>query len=275
MKHQKTKDIQKRYVGFLQTPALWKGTAVLELLQLEIPMHAAKIDIVMDEKARLGRYIERFVSFQLKQGPNHTILSENIQIQKDKITLGELDCILMKEKQPIHLEISYKFYLYDPTVGTTEIAHFIGPNRKDSLIEKLVKLQQKQLPLPYSEACSRYLTSIALKAEEMTQQVCFKAQLFLPFSDMNRQLKTINQACIVGFYANVNELRQLYACKFYIPIKKDWLVQPYENVNWQSFETFTKATKEYLERQFSPLCWCKKPNGDLEKFFLVWWDLKQ
>jgi len=61
MKHQKTKDIQKRYVGFLQTPALWKGTAVLELLQLEIPMHAAKIDIVMDEKARLGRYIERFV----------------------------------------------------------------------------------------------------------------------------------------------------------------------------------------------------------------------
>ena len=271
MKHQKIKDIQKRYVGFLQTPALWKGAAVLEMRQLEIPMHPARFDSIMDEKARLGRYIERFVFFQLRQAPNHTIISENIQIQKDKITLGELDCILMKDEQPIHLEISYKFYLYDHTVGTSEIAHFIGPNRKDSLLEKLTKLKQKQLPLLCSKDCKPYLKSIALKAEQMTQYVCFKAQLFIPYSNMNRQLKTINQACIVGFYANVKELQQLSACKFYIPIKKDWLVQPYEQVNWQSFEYFTKATKEYLEREFSPLCWVKKPNGVIEKFFLVWW----
>lgn len=270
--HQKTRDIQKRYEGFLQTPSLWKGTGVLEMRQFEIPMQPAKIDTVINEKARLGRYIERFVSFQLAQAPNITIIAENIQIQKEKITLGELDCILMKNKQPIHLEISYKFYLYDATVGSTEIAHFIGPNRKDSLLEKLTKLKQKQLPLLYSEACSIYLKSIALEAQEIAQQVCFKAQLFVPFSDKSRQLKILNQACIAGFYANTKQLQQFSDSKFYLPIKKDWLILPNENVQWQSFEQYIKTTKEHLERQFSPLCWLKKPNGEIEKFFLVWWD---
>jgi len=61
--------------------------------------------------------------------------------------VGELDCLILRDKKPIHLEVIYKFYLYDASVGDTEIAHFIGPNRKDSLIEKLTKLQEKQLPI--------------------------------------------------------------------------------------------------------------------------------
>ena len=44
----------------------------------------------------------------------------------------------------IHLEIVYKFYLYDNTIGTSEIDHWIGPNRNDSLREKLEKLKSKR-----------------------------------------------------------------------------------------------------------------------------------
>ncbi|MGK0421004.1 MAG: hypothetical protein ACJAT9_000665 [Polaribacter sp.] len=51
----------------------------------------------------------------------------------------------------------------------------------------------------------------------------------------------------------------------------DWLIAPHKNVNWQSFEQFKERSNDYLARQFSPLCWLKKPNGEIEKFFLVWW----
>ena len=158
--HQKNKDIQKRYEGFLQTNCLWDNDTVYNLNQFEIQPTFTKIDVEIDDKLRLGKYIERLVSYQLTQEKSIAILCENIQIQKEKVTLGELDCIILKEKKPIHLEIIYKFYLYDPAVGDTEVAHLIGPNRKDSLIDKLKKLKEKQLPLLFTEECADYLKSI-------------------------------------------------------------------------------------------------------------------
>ena len=269
--NQKTKDIQKRYDGFLQTSCLWKNNIVLGLEHFQLPIKSSKINIYIDEKLRLGKYIERFVSFQLAQNSSIKIISENIQIQKEKITLGELDCIILKDEKPIHLEIVYKFYVYDAAIGTTEIEHFIGPNRKDSLLEKLTKLKEKQLPLLYSNECEKYLKSIHLASENIAQQVYFKAQLFVPFSNKSVQLSKINKECIVGYYINKTELSQFIDCKFHIPNKKDWLVIPHENINWQSFKQFTESSKDYLEREFSPLCWLKKPNGAIEKFFLIWW----
>jgi hypothetical protein len=270
--YQKTKDIQKRYDGFLQTSCLWKKDAVFDLQHFDLPYRSSKINIDIDEKLRLGKYIERFVSFELSQNPSIEIISENIQIQKEKITLGELDCIILKDKKPIHLEIIYKFYVYDATIGATEIEHFIGPNRKDSLLEKLTKLKEKQLPLLYSNECEQYLNSIHLTSKNIEQQVYFKAQLFIPFSNKNVELSKINKDCIVGYYINKMELSQFFDCKFHIPNKKDWLVMPHENINWHSFKQFTESSNKYLERQFSPLCWFKKPNGEIGKFFLVWWE---
>ncbi|WP_405605138.1 DUF1853 family protein [Polaribacter sp. Asnod1-A03] len=269
--HQKNKDTQKRYEGFLQTNCLWKNDAVYNLSQFEIVTKSTKIDIDIDEKLRLGKYIERFVSYQLEQEINLSIISENIQIQKEKITLGELDCILLQDKQPIHLEVIYKFYLYDNTVGTSEIEHFIGPNRKDSLIEKLDKLKEKQLPLLYSTECINYLETINLKVEKIKQQVYFKGQLFMPLSKINTDLKTLNSDAITGFYINQKELDLFKNDKFFIPVKKDWIIKPHKNVNWLSFDDFKKATNQYLERKFSPLCWLKLNNGEIKKFFFVWW----
>jgi hypothetical protein len=269
--HQKNKDIQKRYVGFLQTNCLWKKDTVYSLNQLKIESKSTKIDIEIDEKIRLGKYIERFVSYQLAQEKGISIICENIQIQREKITLGELDCILLKEDKVIHLEIIYKFYLYDSTVGNTEIDHFIGPNRKDSLVEKLTKLKEKQLPLLYSNECVSYLKTINLNIIDIEQQVYFKGQLFVPYSNKDIQLSVLNQDCIVGFYINKNELTQFKDCKFFIPNKKDWIVVPHKNVNWLTIDDFNQASEEYFQRKSSPLCWMKKQNGELVKIFLVWW----
>ena len=267
----KTTNIQKRYDGFLQTNCLWKNDTIYGLNQFKIESKSKKFNLEINEKLRLGKYIERFVSFELEQKNNIKIIAENIQIQQEKITLGELDCIILKNETPIHLEIIYKFYLYNSSFGNTEIDCFIGPNKKDSLVEKLNKLKEKQLPLLYSNECLTYLKTINLDAKKIKQQVYFKAQLFVPFSKKNIQLKQLNTNCICGFYINFKELAQFSNCKFYIPIKKDWLIIPHKNVDWQNFHQYKTSINEYLERKFSPLCWVKKPNGEIEKFFLVWW----
>ncbi|WOD44682.1 DUF1853 family protein [Hwangdonia lutea] len=268
--HQKAKDIQKRYDGFLKTPRLWEKHSVSGLQQFVIDSKPSKIDIDINEKLRLGKYIERLVSFELKQNKSISILSENIQIQDQKTTLGELDCLLLKDENPIHLEIIYKFYVYDDAIGNSEIEHFIGPNKKDALIEKLNKLSQKQLPFLYAEQSKTYLKTLNLDVNKIKQQVYFKAQLFIPFQK-EITLKILNQNCIEGFYINKTQLQQFSDCKFYIPKKLDWVITPHSNVNWLPFESFKTIANSYFEQQFSPLCWLKRPNGELKKFFLVWW----
>lgn len=263
--------LQKRYEGFLSTPCLWKNKEVFDLHQFEIASKSHKIESAIDEKLRLGKYVERLVSFELAQHENISVIAENIQIQDGKRTVGELDCLLIKDGKPIHLEIVYKFYLYDTSVGATEIEHFIGSNRKDSLKEKLTKLKEKQLPILYGDASEKYLTALDLKPKDIKQEVYFKAQLFVPITDRNVKLKVLNPECIMGFYMTRKELDQFKDCKFYIPNKKDWLVIPHQNVNWLHYDVFENAAKDYFERQFSPLCWIKSKNGELIKMFLVWW----
>ena len=116
---------QQRFEGFLNTPVLWKDSEVYHLTQFKVEQELLSFDQVIDSNQRLGKYVERFVSFQLSRNSAIKIISENIQISKDKITLGELDCILVKNKKPIHLEIVYKFYLYDSSVGNESLHHWI------------------------------------------------------------------------------------------------------------------------------------------------------
>lgn len=270
--HQKQKDLQLQYEGFLKTPFLWHGKGVFDLTQFEIPKsETAPFTSVIEQKLRLGKLVERFVSNELQQHPSIEILAENIQIQNNKITLGELDCLLLQNNAPIHLEIIYKFYLYDATVGTTEIEHWIGPNRRDSFVQKLTKLKDKQLPLLYSEYCKKYLNNLNLAIKNIEQQVYFKAQLFVPLKKYGEELSQINNECIRGFYINLQELLQFSNCKFYIPNKHNWLLEPHTHVDWLNFENFNTKLDVFLNEQNAPLCWLKKQNGTLIKFFVVWW----
>ncbi|WP_296636986.1 DUF1853 family protein [Polaribacter sp.] len=267
----KTKEIQKRYEGYLATSNLWNEYEVFGLHQFELDSISHKIDINIDDKIRLGKYIERFVSYHLSTIKEVGILAENIQIQKDKRTLGELDCLLTRNEKPVHLEIIYKFYLYDDKVGTIEIEHFIGPNRKDALIEKLNKLKEKQLPLLCSNDCKPYLDEYDIEVEKVKQEVLFKAQLFLPYAKQHIQLTKLNTDCEQGFYINRKELGYFKKSKFYIPSKKDWLIKPQEQVSWITYANFSVKIKEFEFRKFSPLVWIKSKNGELSKCFVVWW----
>ena len=261
---------QQRFEGFLNTPVLWKDLEVYHLTQFKIEQEPLSFDQAIDSNQRLGKYVERFVSHQLVNTEGISLIAENIQISKDRITLGELDCLLYKNGNPIHLEVIYKFYLYDPTKQGLDC--WIGPNKKDSLVEKLDKLRQKQLPLLYAKESEKYLKSISLDTTDFLQQVYFKAQLFLPLGKNPTINSPINTDCIVGFYCSLYTLTEFKNAKFFIPSKKDWLITPHTNVDWIVYEKFLEQSRTYLNRQFSPMCWMKTTSGELKKFFLVWWE---
>lgn len=267
-----TKDIQLQYKGFLNTPQLWENNEVFELQQFELPnIKTPLFDGFLPKNQRLGRRVENFLSHQLKQDATIRILVENSQIQNKKITVGELDFLIETNKNPIHLEVIYKFYLYDASVGKTELEHWIGPNRRDSLVAKLNKLKNKQLPLLYNPFTEPLLKKLHLKTETIQQQVLFKAQLFVPYKIANTELKSLNNNCINGFYIHLNELQQFKRCKFYIPSKINWLQEIQTQTKWQSFEQFSQTINVFLNQKSAPLCWLKHPNGETEKFFVVWW----
>ena len=265
--------IQQQYEGFLATPLLWKNTAIEDLQQFSYlnTIKNTTFSSIPKEKLRLGKLVERFVSFELQNIAGLQILAENIQIQQEKITLGELDCLLSYKQIPIHLEIVYKFYLYDKTVGDNELEHWIGPNRKDALVQKLNKLKQKQFPLLHHKACKNLLNNLNLQPNKIKQQTYFKAQLFVPLTDYGKTFPIVNNNCIYGFYINYNQLELFNTCKFYIPTKHDWLIIPHTHINWLNFTSFKIEIQAFIQEQNATLCWLKQPNGQLKKFFMVWW----
>jgi len=226
---------------------------------------------ILPEKLRLGHVVEHFVFNELQACNTIKLLAENVQIKRDKVTIGEIDCLLKQDQTPIHLEIIYKFYLYDESVGASELEHWIGPNRKDRLIEKITKLKNKQLPLLYKPETEQVINQLKLNIQEIQQKVYFKAQLFVPYAMLGIPLRTINNSCIQGYYLQFNDLTQLSSYKFHIPTKINWLTQVHDDVIWLDYNEGIKIIEESITQERAPLCWLKKPNENLEKVFVVWW----
>jgi hypothetical protein len=123
-----SKNIQLQFEGFCNTPSLWNNADIFDLQQFHIKnISTSTFEGEIPKYLRLGKRVERFVAHQLKQNITISILAENVQIQEEKITVGEIDFIIKEDQNPIHLEIVYKFYLYDETTGKTAIEQFIGP----------------------------------------------------------------------------------------------------------------------------------------------------
>lgn len=266
-----SKNIQLQFQGYLNTPLLWHTNSIMGITQFEMEKQPINhFNETIPNNLRLGKRVERFVSAQLNQYKNVNILLENQQIQNQKLTIGEIDCILSLDHVPIHLEIIYKFYLYHPKAGTSEIEHWIGPNKNDNLLKKLTKLKDKQLPLIYNEHAKPVLKAINLSSETITQRVCFKAQLFTPYKT-KVDFNLINEDCVKGFYIHVSKIDRFKDCKFFIPLKTDWLLDTQTQVNWLLFSAFKVQITDITNQKSAPLCWIKHKNGTLQKFFVVWW----
>ena len=264
-----TNFIQKQYEGFLKTPNFWKNAVIESLHQFELANTSHSIQLEKVE-LRLGKRVEQFVLFQLEQ-EQIPILASNLQIQNGKKTIGEIDFIIEQNGNPVHLEVCYKYYLFDPKIEGDEIDKSIGPNRRDSFILKLRKLKEKQFPLLQNEVTQQHLTELGITTDEISQQVIFKAQLYLPANSEFNNTLAIEESNIQGYYYRLHELIEYSNCKFYIPMKPDWLMEPLTQIDWLNYDNFNKEVSEFLNNKNAPLVWLKKPTGALEKIFVVWW----
>jgi hypothetical protein len=261
----------KRFNGFRNTPFLWKEEfdGLNMFNQTKLSPDASLVNFSTDK--RLGHLVEEFVAFELNEDISIEILRTKAQIVHQKRTVGELDCLLKRNNEAVHLEIIYKIYLYDPSISG-ELERWTGPNRNDSLVKKLSKLKDQQLPLLHHSGTKSLLGELNIDVEEVKQVVLFKAQLFVPLDNLEQTFPQINNDCVSGFYIRRQELDQFSNHKFHIPAKLDWLVEPHEDVQWDSNEDFQEKVEKLLKQKKSPLCWMKSSEGTLQKFFIVWWE---
>ena len=268
-----TINFQELFEGFQNTPFLWKTPAMIDLEQFCPKSTKTKfIQESEPKKLRLGKWVEHFVSFQLQQDARNKILEENLQIKDNKITIGELDLLLLQDEQPIHLEIIYKFYLFDSSIHqTNSLYNWVGPNQNDTLVYKLTKLKEKQLPLLYHPETKAILKDYPFQINSIEQKVCFKAQLFLPYEDQHIDISPLNANCVMGWYLNIENIDDLKHFQFHITEKLEWLSSPHIKVDWLSFDDAKHKIRAQIDNKRSPLCWLKKNTNELQKCFITWW----
>lgn len=228
----------------------------------------------VSEKLVLGKRAEHFFAEAIQASETYELLAQNLQVIQDKKTWGEFDFFLKNRQldQKLHVELVYKFYVYDPSFEE-EMERWIGPNRRDSLLRKVNRLKSHQLPLLFQQEAKETLDHHGLHPKEFQQQVCFKANLFVPKNLKNHSFPKINSACIAGFWLHQEQFsaEDYGDFQFFSPKKKDWPIDPAVNTQWKSFQAIQEEIQVLLQRQKSALVWIKKSDQVFERFFVVYW----
>jgi hypothetical protein len=263
-------DLISQFTGFLETPDIREKYGseipVFEFPEVDITeeLIAELEKIVHPRNSVLGKRMESFFEIAIIFSNRYELIASNIQINQQKITLGELDFLLFDNlnNKPLHLELVYKIYILDPEVGQDE-KMLIGPNSKDSFLEKMEKITTKQLPLLKHPETQSYLEKYDLDLDEIEQQICFKAQSYSNDPD-----STLHN----GKYLSFQEFQELDKndAVFYAPKKNLWSSKPESCKYWRSYSEIVEEISELFQKKKSPLIWLKHKDS-FSRFFVVWW----
>ncbi len=264
-------NIKKQFLGFYYTPSLFENILGINQFEFEnIDIGNINIDIQIQKKLPLGKRIEYFFEEYIKHSSKYELKYKNIQVIKDKNTLGEIDFILYDKanKKYIHTELVYKYYLYD-TSFENEIDRYIGPNRNDTLVKKLNKLKEKQFPLLFNDQTKQY---IDIDFSNIYQNNSFKANIYLPYKkDVN--INIVNKKCVKGFYINFEQFKkedEFKNYKYYLPHRYDWVSSIDKQIQYIEYEESLKYIEYFLNLKKSPLVWLKDDEV-YKEFFITWW----
>jgi hypothetical protein len=229
------------------------------------------LEFPLPTNIRLGHLVEKIVSKLIKSSTNYKVIKENIQLIEDKKTIGEIDFILeeIKTKSFIHLELAYKFYLYDPSLSSEPIGNWIGPNRNDSLKDKLEKTKSKQFPLLYHKVAKKTFNTIEI--DEVSQSLCLLVSLFIPY-EYKGSFSPFYEKVIKGYYLNFETFinSDNSAKTYYLPSKREWGMGPSENEIWTGLSGVKEEINTGMKESQAPLCW-QKYKDSYVAFFIVWW----
>lgn len=282
-------NVRRQLQGFLAMPSLFLNESVFNKSNFEtFPIHTAFEASVIPEKLRLGLRVEYFFEHFVENHPDLVLLAKNIQVKRQKQTIGELDFLLkdIRSRKNIHVELVCKFYFYDPDSDTGGLTGWMGANRKDQLHKKVERLQGHQFPLlrlPETQHTLNTLHILPLSgkdepnytfnAEEFEQQLCFKAQLYTPRPFDTHTISQINPDALAGHYYRPEDLQNSYyqSCRYFIPTKYDWVSVPHIEVPFTLHSDAFAKIRYFLENQYAPMIWILHKNGSIERAFVVWW----
>ena len=270
--------LEDQFTGFVTTPQIFAENAFFEYPLFPTSTEAVEISLpsLKEPKTKvLGKRMEYFFHYYISHFGDLEVLAHNQQIILNKITLGELDFLLKdsSSEEIHHVELIYKFYLYDPTCGTSEKDHLIGPNRRDSLNRKLERLQKRQFPLLFQPATEKLLQDLDISPEKVFQKMCFKAYIFLPKQERKIAFSEVNPQSVLGYWIRLKDFttKGYGENEFFSPKKKYWPVNPEKNSTWYSYSEIRQQIAPRLQDELSQLIWMRTPLGNVEKFFVVWW----
>jgi len=243
------------------------GLPTFNLSQLKLENN---LDFDLPTNLRLGHLAESIVSQLIKASSNYQVLFENIQLIEDKQTIGEMDFILKDTitKSLTHMELAYKFYLYDPNISKVTLNNWIGPNRNDSLKNKLEKTKRKQFPLLQHKVAQ---STLGLEMKEVSQALCLLVNLYVPY-EYKGSINPMYEKAVKGYYFNLETFISLDNSEksYHFPTKKEWGMDPAENETWTNFKNTEEHLKTSIQEKQAVLCWQKQEDNFIE-FFIVWW----
>lgn len=249
-------------------PSSITGLDTFELSELTL---SHDLDFSLPNDLRLGHLIEQIVSQLVQSSSNFQLHHHGVQFKEGNKTIGEIDLIIQDNvtQQVSHIELAYKFYLLDPSISDRELNNWIGPNRNDSLHEKLAKTKNKQFPLLHGDLSQSELRS--LKVEEVSQKLCLLASLFIPFG-FEGQIGDGYRKAVKGYYLNWESFQQQHHSNrlYHLPPKKEWGMDPSDKSIWLNYSEIQGTIEKSMEESRSVLCWAKA-EGSFSTFFITFW----
>jgi hypothetical protein len=267
--------IQKQLHGFLNTPPLWTNTQ-FGLRQFNFPEISLDHFLAqpIPQKIRLGHQMEYVFKQLIEHSDVYEIVLHGLPIKEGNRTIGEIDFILkdVQTQKLTHVELTYKFYIIDPEISEP-IHRLMGPNKRDMFFTKMEKIRKEQFPLLHSQEGIRALSSMVIDPTKIGHQVCYKAQLFAPFENTKVHIRPLNLDCIFGYWLKFDDFntKEFQSNTYYIPFKSQWVITPNDHVPWLSHLDALMEINLSMLKENAPMVWMKKPNGQLDKFFVVWW----
>ncbi|MEM9143036.1 MAG: DUF1853 family protein, partial [Bacteroidota bacterium] len=143
----------------------------------------------------------------------------------------------------------------------------------DMFFTKMEKIKREQFPLLHTQEGTQMLIKHELNVDLLSHQVCFKAQLFVPFAKSKIHIRPLNSDCVAGCWIKFDHFnhREFASNKYFIPNKSMWVVAPHKEVTWLSHLEVLMEINLRMLRENAPMVWMKTPDGQFQKLFVVWW----
>ena len=177
----------------------------------------------------LGCYFEVLFSFAIRHFSTLTVLLEHVQISEQGKTLGEVDMLVeTPEGELLQFEIAIKFYLERPDLYPD---HWIGPNKNDSLRQKVSRARSHQLTI-FDTDCAKVQCQNVIKDRPIKTCLLIYGRLYLSLNNSSNVAERIENTQFGGWvYASKAE-----ALFFDFPC-----VMLAEKPHWLSLQNFTRS----------------------------------